>query len=84
MRKQVLISVLVEREFLHPEVADLSKTAKLTVAKLEVSLVNLLERLRGVDAAKKLEAAALEALYKEFSNHIDLQHDKLFLLSGKT
>lgn len=80
VRRQILVSVLLEREFLHPEVADVSKIAKQTVAKLEASLVSLLKLIRGLDDVIQIDLDQLQSLHTEFSLHLELQHDKLLPL----
>jgi len=84
-RRQLLAQVMIEREYLYPEVAVVSKTAQATIAQLEANLVQL------VKLVKQLDAALVEANLSEYQGiaeqlgllvqgHVAKQEDKLIPL----
>ncbi|MFW7378134.1 MAG: hemerythrin domain-containing protein [Oligoflexus sp.] len=84
-RRQLLAQIMIEREYLYPEVAVVSKTAQTTIAQLEANLVQLEQLVQELDAAladsnhnaHQILAERLTCLVR---GHVEKQEEKLIPL----
>lgn len=84
-RRQLLAQVMIEREYLYPEVIAVAKGAASTIAQLEANLAcmvrltaDLDQAMLGQDEAKRRELA--EQLIELVRRHVEKQEDKLIPL----
>lgn len=84
-RRQLLAQVMIEREYLYPEVAVVSKTAQTTIAQLEVNLTQLEQLVQELDTdladpSRSEHERIAERLTSLVRSHIEKQEEKLIPL----